>query len=144
MNHLDILYSTADWATVAGFVEALRSRGIEVQPAAGGTPTDSPVAVLITESMLSDTEVERAYSIAGRYGEILPVSFLPGAAPVFSDLSQSLISQLGVEECAARISTIVRFGGGTIVGWNNLVADAKRWQAEGTQALLPETEVDTA
>ncbi|OMC39027.1 hypothetical protein A5740_03025 [Mycobacterium sp. GA-1841] len=102
------------------------------------------MAVLITSSMLSAEEAKRVQAIAESYDEVLPVSFLPGPAPIFSGLSQSLIAQLGVDKCAARISTIIQHGGKAIIGWNNLVADALRWQSEGRQALIPESEIGSS
>ncbi|MGA5541366.1 WD40 repeat domain-containing protein [Mycobacterium sp. NPDC051198] len=141
MNRVDVLYTRADAEAVAEFIEALKAHGLEVQTADSVTSSDCPVAVLITASMLGAEEAERVQAVAQGYDEVLPVSFLPGPAPIFAGLSQSLISQLGVDKCAARISTIVQHGGKAIIGWNNLVADALRWQNEGRQALIPEAEL---
>jgi WD40 repeat protein len=144
LNRVDVLQSAADADTVSAFLYALRERGIEIEPASDRPSASCPLVVLITPSMLEGREPQNVLALARGYDEVLPVSFLPGPSPLFAELSQSLIGQLGVDECAARISTIAKYGGKTIVGWNALVAAADRWRDEGARGLLPESEVTEA
>ncbi|MCF6389397.1 hypothetical protein L2K20_20685 [Mycobacterium sp. MBM] len=141
MNRVDVCYVSEDSGQVADFITALTANGLDVQTATAQPSDECPVVVLITQSMLDAEESARAQAVTGGYDEVLPVSFLPGPAPIFAGLSQSLIGQLGIDKCAARVSTIVKHGGRAIVGWNNLVSDAQRWQAEGKQALIAESDI---
>ena len=144
MTRVDAMYAADDAAVVEQFLSALHNNAIDVHGVDPSQAGECPLVVLITPALLEPAMAERATSTATGYAEILPVSFLPGAAPLFAELSQSLVAQLGVEECARRIATIARYGGRTIVEWNNLVGRATRWRAEGSQALLPETDVTSA
>lgn len=141
---LDILFMPDDRAEVADLLTALTANGIDVHPTSG-TPVDGcPLAVLITTNTLEPTDAQQFLSIAANYDEVLPVSFLPGAAPLFADLSQSIIGQLGVPETATRLASIARFGGRAIVSWNALVGRAADWRDQGQHALLPERDIAPA
>ena len=144
MVRVDALYVPTDRETVADLLAALANQDLEIHEPSE-SPTDNvPLVVLITPAMLEPQNVAYAEAVASRYQEVLPVSFLPGAAPLFADLSQSLISQLGVSECARRIALIATHGGRTIVDWNNLVSKAIAWRTDGRQALLPDADANAA
>ena len=134
---VDVHYVPEDAGQVSGLLTALQDNGLEVHQASGPPTVECPLAVLITPAMLTDGRGPAAEDLARHYREVVPVSLLPGAAPIFADLSQSLVAQSGVMECARRIATIAHYGGKAIVEWNALTYQAQKWQAEGSQALLP-------
>lgn len=143
MVGVDVLFAPEDTNLVQGLLDALAANGMDVHQAAEAAGY-STLVVLITPAMMGEGQREHAVTVAERYRDVLPVSFLPGAAPLFAHLSQSLVSQLGVDEVARRIATIARYGGQAIVDWNNLVSRTMKWKAEGQQALLAESDVPAA
>lgn len=141
---VDALYVADDEPIVRALLDALATHDVEVRAASMSAGGDVPLVVLITPAMLEPRHTDRIQAVAARYSEVLPVSFLPGAAPLFADLSQSLVTQLGVPECARRIALITTHGGRTIVDWNNLVGKAVAWRTDGQQALLSDTDASAA
>jgi WD40 repeat protein len=145
MVRVDVIYVSDDAELVEEFLTALRTNGIDIQVSTGQRVEECPLVALITPGMLDPQMAELAASTAASYTEVLPVSFLPGASDsLFKELSQSLVIQLGVDECARRVATIARYGGRAIVDWNNLVGRAERWRSEGNPALLPEAGISEA
>lgn len=142
--HVDVLYHPEEADQVRDLIAELEANGLDVQRADQHPADGDALAVFITPAMLQPDAAEYATKLAAGYQEVIPVSFLPGAAPLFADLSQSLVAQLGTGECARRIATITRHGGRAIVAWNNLLSRAQKWESEGAGALLPEAEIPAA
>lgn len=79
---LDVLFVSSDHDQVAELLSALGSTHVDIHQTSGAPVEDCPLAVLITPGMLEENEAQLAQHIAGNYREVLPVSFLPGAAPL--------------------------------------------------------------
>lgn len=158
MPQIDVLFLPEDSITVQPLLSALDQHGVSVRAiglpldaaagieAAKGTDEhsrDCPLVVLITPAMAASVDQSALGLIAAQYPEVLPVSYLEGAAPFFPDLTHSLITMVGPEESARRIVPIALFGGRRLVEWNRLVDQALNWQADGvSQDLLPDSQID--
>ncbi|MFF0492539.1 hypothetical protein ACFYTQ_26215 [Nocardia sp. NPDC004068] len=112
-------------------------------PVLPGAERSTAVAVLITPGLIQHHDNAELRARTNAYEEIVPVSFLEGSAPVYDELSQIIVRQLGIDEAAHRIGLIVRYGGRTIVGWQRLADQAIKWHAEGT-GLLRGSEIAAA
>lgn len=141
---LDVFFVPDDQTAVADLVAALAANGVDVHTTSGAPVDGCPLAVFITNRTLEPSVSQQVLSVANNYEEILPVSFLPGAAPLFAELSQIIVAQFGVPETATRLAAIARFSGRAIVEWNTLVGRAFRWRDEGQHALLPDRDIGPA
>ncbi|MEV4241272.1 hypothetical protein AB0J47_39605 [Nocardia sp. NPDC049737] len=138
---LDVIFDDADRAAIDPLLTAIRETGVEPNP-----PGDEPSAVnavLITPALIQHRAESELRAVTDRYQEVIPVSFLEGAAPIYKERSQTLVRQLGHLEAARRISLTVRHGGRTIVDWQRLADQAIKWRDEGA-GLLRASEITAA
>ena len=140
---VDVWFDPLAQERVQPLLSALGGAGVDAVYA-GAEPGSGTLVVLITESAMQPPLAEMLTELATSYLDLVPVSFLDGAAPLFAELSQSIVKQLGTAECARRIAAIARHGGRSIVAWNDLVARAQKWQGTESQELLPEKAIRDA
>ncbi|MFD6104752.1 WD40 repeat domain-containing protein [Nocardia salmonicida] len=139
VRRIDVLYRTEDLAEIQDLLDALEAEGLRIAEPVDDPPDEVPLVVLITEAMVRETDDDTVRARAQHYRDVLPVSFLPGAAPFFEELSQSLVRGVGVSATARRIATVALHGGQDIVAWNRLTDDAIKWsesRATASTSLL--------
>lgn len=132
-RRLDLLFDDSDAAEIEPLLAAIRETG--VLPGRPGAEPAPVIAVLITPALLEHYDEAGLAAATAGYQDVVPVSFLPGAAPVFEDLSQTLVRKIGPAEAARQIELTVQHGGGILVGWQRLADQAIKWRDESAGLL---------
>ncbi|MCM0615991.1 hypothetical protein MOD31_08140 [Paenarthrobacter sp. TYUT067] len=141
------IYSAGDPADIfEHLAQELRSRGVVVTGPTTNIPTRTSGVVVVAISRHSGDSKIKVDALRPFQGRILPVVEGLDASPVFSDLSQLYLGELGVEHVADHIMLVWSIGGGSLAALTLLEDKARQWSVadKAPSHLLRGAAVDEA